>query len=123
LSACANVSLRAKEWKGELVFLHEVAPGAADRSYGVQVARLAGLPRAAVDRARTVLSRLEAGARARGPIAQDTLPLFDSSAQAASHSASPPSAVEEALRALDLDGLTPREAADALYRLKALLRS
>jgi DNA mismatch repair protein MutS len=115
LSACANASLRAKEWKGDLVFLHEVAPGAADRSYGVQVARLAGLPRAAVERAKAVLARLEAGGRGRGVGVADALPLFD---------AAPPvdhSALMEVLAGLDPDQMSPREALEALYRLKAMI--
>ena len=115
LSACANASLRAKEWRGDLVFLHEVAPGAADRSYGVQVARLAGLPRAAVERAKAVLARLEAGGRGRGLSAADALPLFDA-APPADHGA-----LMEALGGLDPDTMSPREALEALYRLKALI--
>jgi len=113
LSACANAHLRAKEWKGDLVFLHEVAPGAADRSYGIQVAKLAGVPKRAIDRARAILARLEAGKSARLPEAE-ALPLF---AEALA-----PSAVEEALAALDLDTMTPKQAADALYALRAMLR-
>ena len=68
-----NLTMRVREWKGSLVFLHEVAPGAADRSYGIQVARLAGLPAAVVKRARAVLAELEA-TKAAGRV--DALPLF-----------------------------------------------
>ena len=115
LEAGANAHLRAKEWKGDLVFLHEVAPGAADRSYGIQVAKLAGLPKSAVERARAVLQRLEAtGGSARVEIA-DELPLF---AQVMAEHA--PSALEAELAALDPESLTPRQALDALYRLKLL---
>jgi len=114
LQATANAHLRAKEWKGDLVFLHEVAPGAADRSYGIQVAKLAGLPRAAVDRARAVLARLEAGKGAKLGEADLEMPLF---AQALE-----PSEAEAALARLDLDAMTPKDALDALYTLKGLLK-
>jgi len=110
----ANVSLKAREWRGELVFLHEVGPGAADRSYGVSVAKLAGLPAAATRRAEAVLSRLEA----EGPgEALGDLPLF---AEAPEPAPAAPAAVEAALADIDPDGLTPREALEALYRLKAI---
>jgi len=115
LEAGANAHLRAKEWKGDLVFLHEVAPGPADRSYGIQVAKLAGLPRSAVERARTVLARLEAsGGAARVEIA-DELPLF---AQVMEETAA--SQLETALDAINPDNLSPKEALETLYRLKAL---
>jgi DNA mismatch repair protein MutS len=113
----ANLSMRAKEWKGDLIFLHEAGPGPADRSYGVQVAKLAGVPPAVVARARQVLDRLEREAGA--PAHLEDLPLFAVGvAEPESHGPSP---VEEALRALDLDGMSPREAMDALYRLKGQL--
>lgn len=115
LEGGANAHLRAKEWKGDLVFLHEVAPGAADRSYGIQVAKLAGLPKSAVERARAVLTRLEAnGGPTRVEFADD-LPLF---AQVMAETA--PSALEAALAAIDPDALTPKQALEALYRLKAI---
>jgi DNA mismatch repair protein MutS len=113
----ANLSMRAKEWKGDLIFLHEAGPGPADRSYGVQVAKLAGVPPAVVARARQVLDRLEREAGA--PAHLEDLPLF--AVGVAEPETYGPSAVEEALRALDLDGMSPREAMDALYRLKAQL--
>ncbi len=98
LEGGANAHLRAKEWKGDLVFLHEVAPGAADRSYGIQVAKLAGLPKSAVERARAVLQRLEAtGGATRMEIA-DELPLF---AQVMEEHA--PSALEAALVGINPD--------------------
>ena len=112
--AVANAHVRAKEYKGELIFLHEVGSGAADRSYGVQVAKLAGLPRGVVERARAVLARLEAG-KGQGPAIVDEMPLF-SAAPAAE-------AVHPALDLLlksDPDALSPREAAALLYQLKAL---
>jgi DNA mismatch repair protein MutS len=110
--------VRAREWKGDLVLLHEVAEGAADRSYGIAVAKLAGLPPAVVARARSVLARLEAGRDATGGIAAglDDLPLFAASAEP-EQMADPLSA---ALEAIDPDSLTPREALEELYRLKRL---
>jgi DNA mismatch repair protein MutS len=116
LAACANASLRAQEWGGDLVFLHEVKPGPADRSYGVQVAKLAGLPAAAVRRAEAVLKKLEA--KEGGARRLEELPLFAALAaapvvqRAASHA-------ENMLAELDPDALTPKEALDFLYRLKA----
>jgi DNA mismatch repair protein MutS len=110
--------VRAREWKGDLVLLHEVADGAADRSYGIAVAKLAGLPRAVVGRARSVLAKLEAGRDATGGIAAglDDLPLF-AAATEPEHSADPLAA---ALNGIDPDSLTPREALEHLYRLKRL---
>jgi DNA mismatch repair protein MutS len=110
--------VRAREWKGDLVLLHEVATGAADRSYGIAVARLAGLPPTVVARAKSVLAKLEAGRDATGGIAAglDDLPLF--AAVANSEPAADP--LTEAIGAIDPDALTPREALEALYRLKAL---
>ncbi|WP_135212118.1 DNA mismatch repair protein MutS [Vitreimonas flagellata] len=114
LDAGANAHLRAKEWKGDLVFLHEVAPGAADRSYGIQVAKLAGLPKSAVERARAVLGKLEAnGGTTRVEIAED-LPLF---AQVMEETA--PHPLEAALAGVNPDNLSPKEALELLYRLKA----
>ena len=70
-----NATVRVKEWQGEVVFLHEVVPGAADRSYGIQVAKLAGLPASVIERAKVVLAKLEAEDRA-APRGFDDLPLF-----------------------------------------------
>ncbi|MES3030272.1 MAG: DNA mismatch repair protein MutS [Pseudomonadota bacterium] len=117
LAHVANLSLKAKEWNGDLIFLHEAGPGPADRSYGVQVAKLAGVPPAVVVRAREVLDRLEREAGA--PAHLDGLPLFASSVAEPEHRG--PSQVEEALRALDADSMSPREAMAALYRLKEML--
>jgi DNA mismatch repair protein MutS len=119
LAFVANLSLKAKEWNGELIFLHEAGPGPADRSYGVQVAKLAGVPAAVVVRAREVLERLEREAGA--PAHLDDLPLFAASAPGVAER-SGPSEVETALADLDPDGMSPREAMDALYRLKGLMR-
>jgi DNA mismatch repair protein MutS len=104
------------EFKGSLVFLHEVVRGAADRSYGIQVARLAGLPASAVKRARKVLADLEA-ARPSGTL--DSLPLFSYEP----HEPAGPArdALRDAVAALDPDAMSPREAHAALYELKRLI--
>ncbi|MCJ9429922.1 DNA mismatch repair protein MutS [Kordiimonas marina] len=119
-------SMKVREWKGDVVFLHEVAAGAADRSYGIQVAKLAGLPTPVIRRARAVLDHLETsdkGGKAQGLI--DDLPLFQttpvSEASPAWHEPTGPSAVEEELGAINPDELTPREALDILYALKQTL--
>ena len=115
LSACCNLSMRAKEWNGDLIFLHEAVEGAADRSYGVQVAKLAGVPAPVVARARQVLAKLERDPNS--PARLDDLPLF-----AATRLPEPaePSRLEAALAGIDPDALTPREALEALYRLKGV---
>src|SRR5207237_9782759 len=117
-----NATVRVKEWQGEVVFLHEVVAGAADRSYGMQVAKLAGLPSAVIERAKLVLAELEAQDRispARKLI--DDLPLF-ASARRVSASASPretaAAALLAAIAALEPDQLPPREPLEALYALK-----
>ena len=117
LAHVSNLSLKAKEWNGDLIFLHEAGPGAADRSYGVQVAKLAGVPPGVVARARQVLERLER--EATGPANLTDLPLFAAVAEPETRYG--PSRVEDALMVLDPDGMSPREAMDALYRLKGLL--
>jgi DNA mismatch repair protein MutS len=111
--------VRAREWKGDLVLLHELAQGAADRSYGISVARLAGLPPGVVRRAQAVLSKLEAGRDATGGIAAglDDLPLFTAAA-GPGPLADP---LAQALGEIDPDCLSPREALEALYRLKRML--
>ena len=113
LEHAANLSLRAKEWKDDLVFLHDVQPGAADRSYGVQVARLAGLPARAVRRAEQVLKKLEAK-----PGAVETLPLFAVAEEPAPAPVAEDSPALRLLDSIDPDSLTPREALDLVYRLK-----
>ncbi len=118
LAFVANLSLKAKEWNGDLIFLHEAGPGPADRSYGVQVAKLAGVPPAVVARARDVLDRLEREAGA--PAHLEDLPLFAAVAEPTAPTQKD-SRVDDALRALDLDGMSPREAMEALYRLKGML--
>jgi DNA mismatch repair protein MutS len=114
LACVANLSMRAREWNGELVFLHEAGPGAADRSYGVQVAKLAGVPAPVVARAREVLERLEGTG---SPARLEDLPLFAAVKEAAPRE---PSAADRLLESLDPDSMTPREALEALYRLKAV---
>jgi DNA mismatch repair protein MutS len=118
LAHVTNLSLRAREWNGDLIFLHEAGPGPADRSYGVQVAKLAGVPPAVVARAREVLERLEREAGA--PAHLDDLPLFAVAAPGVAERAGP-SEVDKAVAELDPDGMSPREAMAALYRLKGLL--
>ena len=114
-----NATVRVKEWQGDVVFLHEVVPGAADRSYGIQVAKLAGLPASVIERAKVVLARLEAEDRA-SPRGFDDLPLFAASRRpaAASREDAALAALIAALTALDPDEMTPREALEALYALK-----
>jgi DNA mismatch repair protein MutS len=122
LAALKPYTMRIKEWEGEVVFLHEVAAGAADRSYGIHVAKLAGLPPAVIGRAEAVLKTLESGEQssAMTRLAED-LPLFAALADTPKAAAAQPSAVEETLAAVDADELTPREALDLIYRLRALL--
>ncbi len=115
-------TMRVKEWQGAVVFLHEVAAGAADRSYGIHVAKLAGLPGAVIERAEAVLQTLETGepASALTRLAED-LPLFSAARRAAPPRPSGPSAVEAALAEANPDELSPRQALEALYRLRGLL--
>ncbi|MES1155003.1 MAG: DNA mismatch repair protein MutS, partial [Pseudorhodoplanes sp.] len=117
-----NATMRVKEWQGEVVFLHEVMPGAADRSYGIQVAKLAGLPMAVIERAKVVLAELEAEERGKPLSGFDDLPLFQAKPAAAQpHEPSPLDRVITALEAMHPDEMSPREAMDALYALKAAL--
>ena len=117
---CEALSLhhvRAREWQGDLVLLHELAEGPADRSYGLAVAKLAGVPAPVVARARAVLERLEKGRAETGGLAAGLgdLPLF---AAAAAMPEEAVDALRERLAALDVDALSPREALDLLYELK-----
>jgi DNA mismatch repair protein MutS len=123
LPGVENATVAVKEWEGEVIFLHEVRRGAADRSYGVQVAQIAGLPQSVIARARVVLEALEKGEREGGATQKsliDDLPLFSATPP-------PPSApkrrseVEEMLTEVIPDELTPRAALDLLYRLKDAL--
>ncbi len=123
LPALACQTMRVKEWQGDVVFLHEVAPGAADRSYGIHVAKLAGLPASVTARATEVLEILEKGEEA-GALARlaDDLPLFRAAFHRPKEAATPQaSPAEELLRDIRPDELTPREALELLYRLKGLL--
>ncbi len=114
-----NATVRVKEWQGDVVFLHEVVPGSADRSYGIQVAKLAGLPASVIERAKLVLAKLEQEDRA-APKGFEDLPLF-----AAPYK--PSQALQDdayelmiaAIAALNPDDMSPREAMEALYRLKS----
>ncbi len=121
LERVGNATLKVAEWNNEVVFLHEVVPGAADRSYGLQVARLAGLPPPVIDRAKLILEELERSDR-EGPASArlDDLPLFAAPARPAPVKPSPPAhdPLRAALEAIDPDEMTPREALEALYRLK-----
>jgi DNA mismatch repair protein MutS len=121
LDALSLHHVRAREWKGDLVLLHEVATGPADRSYGLAVAKLAGLPAPVLARARSVLARLEEGRAATGGIAAglDDLPLFAASARGPEEPAAE-DPVHAALAEADADSLSPREALELLYRLKRL---
>ena len=118
-----NATMRVKEWQGDVVFLHEVIAGAADRSYGIQVAKLAGLPTSVIERAKVVLAQIEAEDRispARRLI--DDLPLFAAARPApAPPREAAPDALVAALGALHPDEMSPREALEALYALKAQL--
>ena len=122
LARVHNVTMKVKEWKGDVVFLHEVVAGAADRSYGIQVAKLAGLPASVIERAKVVLAKLEQEDRA-APKGFEDLPLFAANYQ-------PPAAPAEsahgrviaAIAAINPDELSPREAMEALYQLKAKLK-
>ena len=117
LKSLFTVTVSAREWKGDLVFLHQVVPGAADKSYGLAVARLAGVPAPVLARARGVLARLEANRDRTGGIAAGLtdLPLFG-----AAEPQQPTDALRHRLSVIDPDAITPREALDLIGELKAL---
>lgn len=120
-----NATVRVKEWQGDVVFLHEVMPGAADRSYGIQVAKLAGLPAGVIARAKTILAKLEAQDRSSTTRAlADDLPLFATPSRAAAEEKveTPADKLLKAFEALHPDDMSPREALDALYALKKSLQ-
>jgi len=133
----ASVTIDVKEWHDDIIFLHKVKPGAADRSYGIQVAKLAGLPASVVQRAAEVLAMLEKGDRRgeAGGRALDDLPLFAAArprgglvkgtpaGAPAATGPPPPSAVDHAIAKINPDELTPRQALEALYDLKKLSAS
>jgi DNA mismatch repair protein MutS len=116
-----NATVRVKEWQGDVVFLHEVVPGSADRSYGIQVAKLAGLPARVIERAKLVLAKLEQEDRA-APKGFEDLPLFAAPYQTSQQRQDDALAlVVAAVAALNPDEMSPREAMEALYMLKAKL--
>jgi DNA mismatch repair protein MutS len=124
LAGVENATVTVKEWEGDVIFLHEVRKGAADRSYGVQVAKLAGLPQSVVDRAKNVLDALEKGDREGGKQMAliDDLPLFRAAPpQAAARVVPKNSEIENRLREVRPDDLTPIEALRLVYDLKRLL--
>lgn len=120
LDGVDNATVTVKEWEGDVIFLHEVKKGAADRSYGVQVAQLAGLPAAVIARARVVLEALEKGEREGGATQKtliDDLPLFSTTPTPPTAPAKA-SAVDQLMGEILPDELTPREALDLIYKLK-----
>ncbi|MFT6104703.1 MAG: DNA mismatch repair protein MutS [Paracoccaceae bacterium] len=123
LDGVENATVTVREWDGDVIFLHEVALGAADRSYGVQVAKLAGLPASVVARARMVLEALEKGEREGGKVAAmiDDLPLFALAAPPPPAPKAGPSVVEDRLREVLPDELSPKDALNLIYALKAEL--
>ncbi len=113
-----NLTMRVTEWNNSLIFLHEVTPGSADRSYGIQVAKLAGLPSGVIERARVILAELEATSRSGAALRSiDELPLF-----AAAPKPPPPhkDPLRDKLASIDPDDLSPRDAQAVLYVLKKL---
>jgi DNA mismatch repair protein MutS len=122
LDALSPHTMQVKEWEGDVIFLHSVAPGSADRSYGIHVAKLAGLPAAVVDRASEILKELEQGEQS-GAIARlsDDLPLFAAAATRPAVAEPAESAIESALAEVDPDNMTPREALEVLYRLRGMI--
>lgn len=131
-----NRTLKVKEWEGDVIFLHEVVPGAADRSYGIQVAKLAGLPASVVARARSVLDHLEtrqdSGEKASGDDGLfEGLPLFSAAKPVAASAAPTPEQIDDAAHAKlsalfdghDPDQMTPRQALDFVYDLASRLKT
>ena len=114
--------MRAREWQGDLVLLHEVADGPAASSYGLAVARLAGLPADVLARAKAVLSKLEAGRDASGGLAAglDDLPLFSALLAEPQVQSPATDALRDALATMDIDAMRPRDAIDALYQLRQI---
>jgi DNA mismatch repair protein MutS len=114
----ANATMKVREWQDQIIFLHEVTSGVADRSYGIHVARLAGLPPAVINRAQKVLERLEReGSKVSASNLAEELPLFSVASPAPLRE----SAVEKRLRDIAADDLSPREALDLIYELASLL--
>ncbi len=124
-SHLTNMSLytmKVKEWKGDIIFLHEVGPGSADRSYGIHVAQLAGLPTVVINRAKTILGELENKDSKSAQNIIDELPLFKTMLKEPEVvTIVEPSALDIAMGEIDIDNLTPKQALDKLYELKNLL--
>lgn len=120
LSNLKCFTMRVKEWQGDVVFLHEVARGTADRSYGIHVGQLAGLPGNVVARAEEILKRLETGPKSNAGALTDDLPLFAANIQAQPAALNKESAVEAEVHKINPDSLTPLEALEILYKLKGL---
>ena len=120
LTSMSNHTMRVKEWRGDVVFLHEVTSGAVDRSYGIHVAKLAGMPAVALERAEQVLGALEAGEKSQA-VARlaDDLPLFAAAGEGAAPVADP---VADALGEINPDALSPKGALELIYRLKDLMK-
>ncbi|MGC8201241.1 DNA mismatch repair protein MutS [Aliiroseovarius sp. PTFE2010] len=126
LDGAQNATVKVKEWEGEVVFLHEVVRGKADRSYGVQVAKLAGLPKAVIERAQSVLAALEDDrpeTRANPKAIIDDLPLFSAAPQVSEAPSSQESELETRIKEIAPDELTPRDALNLIYELKGLARN
>ena len=120
-----NATVRVKEWESEVIFLHEVVRGTADRSYGIQVAKLAGLPHSVIERARVVLAELESESRSKPMQGFDELPLFQNlkpAPRASAEGPEKPDPLGQALDAMHPDEMSPKEAMEALYKLKNILR-
>jgi DNA mismatch repair protein MutS len=119
-----NATVRVKEWENEVIFLHEVVRGTADRSYGIQVAKLAGLPHSVIERARVVLAKLESEQRSKPLQGFDDLPLFQNvkAPRATVEEPGKPDPLGQALDAMHPDEMSPKEAMEALYKLKNILR-
>ena len=113
----ALYTMRVKEWQGDIVFLHEIMQGATDRSYGIHVGKLAGLPEPVIKRAGDILNQLEEKKQEQKPLFDD-LPLFSQTFNQISKEKESP--VVNSLKALDIDALSPREALNQLYQLKKM---
>ena len=121
LNRLSNVTMSVKEWEGDVIFLHEVVEGTADRSYGIQVAKLAGLPGKVVERARSVLDQLESQNRETSPgTLIDDLPLFSAVQAGPKPASNQKSKLQEKLEEIHPDELTPREALELIYALKSI---
>jgi DNA mismatch repair protein MutS len=118
LPELALATMQVREWRGQVIFRHSVGPGAAEKSWGLHVAKLAGVPREVLRRAEAVLASLEARAKGLDPLAEE-MPLFARPGP----TPQPGHPALEALARLDPDTLSPREAQEFLYRVKSLLET